>query len=153
MHQRFAGAADFRLVSEVQHANPPAGWYPDASGVMRWWDGAAWGTAMPTAGAQSAVTHAAPPQIVLVQPRAPMKEVGIAYLFALLLGGFAAHNFYLRRYGAAIGFLCVWWLGWLTSWLFIGIPLVIAGVIWWVVDLCLLPSFVRTTNERIVREG
>ena len=28
-------------------AGPPAGWYPDAQGVTRWWDGTAWGQAAP----------------------------------------------------------------------------------------------------------
>lgn len=28
-------------MSDVQQQTP-AGWYPDAAGVMRWWDGRAW---------------------------------------------------------------------------------------------------------------
>jgi uncharacterized Tic20 family protein len=43
------GAAD-ATGSPGAPAQPAAGWYPDPSGQMRWWDGAAWGAAAPMAG-------------------------------------------------------------------------------------------------------
>lgn len=35
-------------VSPAQ-SQTPAGWYPDGSGAMRWWDGEHWGPMAPTA--------------------------------------------------------------------------------------------------------
>lgn len=111
-------------------ATTPPGWYPSPSGAMQWWDGTAWGPL-------------APPQTVSVRP---VKESGIAYLFWILLGGFAAHRFYLGLTGSAIGLLVLWAGGWLLTPLFIGVPMVIAGGIWLFVDLFLIPGLVRTAN-------
>jgi TM2 domain-containing membrane protein YozV len=77
-----------------------------------------------------------------------MKEVGIAYLFFLLLGGVGAHRFYLGRAGSAVLLLCLWMGGWLLAALLIGIPMIIAGGIWLLVDLFILPSMVREENAR-----
>lgn len=109
-------------------AQPP-GWYPGRGGTMQWWDGRAWAPVSPP----------------LVRP---MKEVGIAYLLLLLLGGFAAHRFYLGRIGSAIAFCLLWWGGWMLSIVLVGIPLLVAAGVWWLVDLFLLPSMVRETNAR-----
>lgn len=120
--------------SERRLAQPvtPPGWYPSASGAMQWWDGRAWGPL-------------APPNAVVVRPA---KETGIAYLFWLLVGGVAAHRLYLGLTASAVVFNLIWWTGWLLSPLVIGIPLVIAGGIWLLVDLLLMPSLVRSTNAR-----
>ena len=117
---------------EVQprSASTPPGWYPSASGAMQWWDGHAWGPL-------------APPQTVSVRP---IKESGIAYLFWILLGGFAAHRFYLGLTGSAIALLVLWVGGWLLTPLLIGIPMLIAGGIWLFVDLFLIPGLVRAAN-------
>ena len=117
---------------QVLPASHGAGWYPGPAGMMQWWDGVSWGPYAPTAAR-------------------PAKDVGVAYLFLLLLGGVAAHRFYLGRIGSAIAFCCLWWGGWLTSLFIIGIPLLIAAVIWWIVDLFLLPSMVRATNAAPLR--
>lgn len=108
----------------------PAGWYPGPTGALRWWDGVQWGPFAPPA-----------PFV-----GTPAKEVGIAYLFLLLLGGVAAHRFYLGLIPSAILFNVLWWGGWLLSILLIGIPMILAAAIWWVVDLFLLPSMVRRAN-------
>lgn len=107
----------------------PPGWYPGPLGQLQWWDGRAWGAVSPS------------PVIA-----ATRKEVGVAYIFILLLGGFSAHRFYLGRIGSAIAFNAIWWVGWALSAFLIGIPLVIAGMIWIIVDLFLIPSMVRETN-------
>ncbi|NYF15674.1 TM2 domain-containing membrane protein YozV [Microbacterium sp. AK009] len=104
-----------------------AGWYPGPTGALRWWDGRQWGPFAPS--------------VV-----APAKEVGIAYLFLLLLGGVAAQRFYLGLIPSAIVFNILWWGGWLLSILLIGIPMILAAAIWWVVDLFLLPTLVRRAN-------
>ncbi|MGX5773120.1 TM2 domain-containing protein, partial [Microbacterium trichothecenolyticum] len=78
----------------------------------------------------------------------PAKEVGIAYLFLFLLGGFSAQRFYLGLIGSAIVFNVLWWGGWILAGLVIGIPMMVAAGIWWFVDLFLLPSLVRNANTR-----
>ena len=90
----------------TQAPTPPGYYVESTSGQQRWWDGHQWG-------------HYAPPR--------PFKESGTTYLLLLLLGGFAAHNFYLNRVGPAVGFLCVWWLGWILTPVGIGWAGVTAG--------------------------
>lgn len=113
-----------------QGPSQPAGWYPSPSGLMQWWDGRAWGPYSP-------------------QAMRPMKDVGVAYLFFLFLGGFGAHRFYLGRAGSAVVLLLLWLIGWMLSFFLIGVPLVIAAGIWLLVDLFLIPSMVREENSRI----
>jgi TM2 domain-containing membrane protein YozV len=110
----------------------PAGWYPGPTGALQWWDGRQWGPFAPPTAAISR----------------PAKEVGIAYLFLFLLGGFSAHRFYLGLVGSAIVFNVLWWGGWILAGLAIGIPMMVAAGIWWFVDLFLLPSLVRNANAR-----
>lgn len=74
------------------------------------------------------------------------KESGTAYLFAILLGGVAAHRFYLNLPGSAIGFILLWWGGWALSAFLIGIPMVIAAGIWWIVDMARMSEMVRSAN-------
>jgi TM2 domain-containing membrane protein YozV len=112
----------------------PAGWYPRQGGAMQWWDGYAWGPFAPPTVVRSA------------------KEVGIAYLFLLLLGGFAAHRFYLGAVSSAVVFNLLWWGGWLLSGFIIGVPLVFAAGIWLLVDLFLLPGMVRQANSDRLRQ-
>lgn len=117
---------------------PPPAWYVDQTGHQRWWDGTAWGVYAPAAAAPT----------VFVQAR---KETGIAYLFAIFLGGFGAHHFYLGRVGAGIGFILLWWIGWFTTFLLVGFVLLFAAAVWWIIDLCLIPSYVRNANARTNR--
>ncbi|MEZ3155536.1 NINE protein [Microbacterium sp. BWR-S6Y] len=118
---------------EPARVSPPPGWYPGQGGQMQWWDGAQW------------VQGAYAPTPVVMRAR---KESGIAYLLAILLGGFAAHRFYLGRVGSAIGFLCLWWIGWFTIGLVVGTFMVIAAGIWWILDLFFIPRMVREENAR-----
>ena len=128
-------------MSEIVPASPsvPPGWYVDASGRQRWWDGTAWGVFAPQASA---------PPTVFVRP---LKETGIAYLFAILLGAFGAHHFYLGNVGAAIGFIALWWIGWFTTIFLVGFVLLFAAAVWWIVDLFLIPTYVRGANLRAAR--
>lgn len=74
--------------------NPAPGWYPDANGVTRWWDGTAWGEA------QQAAAAATPAAVVPTgyQPKSRMA----AGILGILLGGFGVHNFYLGYTNKAI---------------------------------------------------
>jgi TM2 domain-containing membrane protein YozV len=114
------------------------GWYNDPTGLLRWWDGAKWGPYAP---------HPAPGQN-FVQPIPGQKETGIAYLMLLLLGGFGAHHFYLGNVYSGVILLVLWWGGWATSFIGIGYLLILAVLIWFIIDLFLLPSYVRAANMR-----
>lgn len=81
-----------------------------------------------------------------------LKSTGVAYVFAVFLGQFGAHNFYLGRTGAAVGQLVLWLFGVLTTWLIIGGFMLLALVIWWIVDLCTIPGHIRAINERRLYE-
>ncbi|MDQ0576722.1 NINE protein [Agromyces albus] len=131
---------------------PQPGWYDDGSGRQRWWSGAAW------------TEHFAPPappatpnvaQVVAYQQPAPtfvrpLKDTGIAYVFAILLAGFGAHHFYLGNVGAGIAYILLWWGGWALSWLGIGLLIIFGVFIWWIVDLCTLRGQVDAANRMIL---
>lgn len=144
-------------MSELEPACPPAGWYPDSTGRQRWWDGARWGNYAPVVAPFAYDSGAGPSPLrayaepLIVQVR-PVKDVGIAYLFAILLGGFGAHRLYLGRIGSGITLAILYVIGWGLSLTVIGallgIPLLIAVVVWLIVDLFLIPSIVREVNAR-----
>jgi TM2 domain-containing membrane protein YozV len=119
---------------------PQPGWYVDtATGQQRWWDGAAWVVRAPvaTAGTGTLVRTA--------------KDSGVSYLLAILLGGVAAHHFYLGHPWAAVAFVVLLWGGLATMSLGIGFIFVFVAASWWVLDLFLIPSYVRTENEKLQR--
>ena len=92
-----------------------------------------------------------PPQPMLVA-NVGMKDVGITYLLAILLGGFSAHRFYLGRIGSAIAQMLLWQIGLWTIWIIVGWLLVIPAAIWIIVDLFLIPAMVRESNHRRLAE-
>lgn len=108
----------------------PAGWYPDPAvgGAVRWWDGHQWG-------------GFAPPVQPVVQ-----KDMTVAYLLAIFLGGFGAHQFYLRNTGSGVTQLLLTLIGAVTSWFFVGLVLLFGVFVWVVVDLFLIPGWVRQSN-------
>ena len=114
----------------------PAGWHHDpASQRMRWWNGQSW------------TEHFAPGMPVPYAPVRVAKQTGTAYVLAILLGGFSAHNFYLNRIGPAIGFLALWWIGWALTAIYIGAVMLLAALIWWIVDLVQIPAYVDHANR------
>lgn len=120
--------------------NASPGWYTDPTGLLRWWDGRQWGPYAPQASVSAQQLHA--PYV------AGQKEIGIAYLMLLLLGGFGAHYFYLNQPLSAVLFLILWWGGWAATFIGIGFLLLVAAGIWLIIDLFLLPSYVRAANQR-----
>ncbi|MBD0864596.1 MAG: TM2 domain-containing protein [Rhodobacteraceae bacterium] len=64
------------------------------------------------------------------------RDVGVAYLLALLFGFFGAHRFYLGRPGTAV----------LMIILTITVYGMIIIAIWWLIDLFLIPGWVREFN-------
>jgi len=68
------------------------------------------------------------------------KNVVVAYLLWLFLGVFSAHRFYLGRPGTAILQILSYFI--------------VIGVVWWAVDLFLIPGMVRDKNNQLrVRLG
>jgi len=124
---------------------PPPGWYTDPHypTQQRWWDGTRW-TDFAAPGVAPAMASPAAP--------AGLKSTGIAYLFALLLGGFAAQMFYLRQYTQATIFLILWWGGWMpligamSAVKSISSVAIAACIVWFIVSLCTIPGRVKNLN-------
>ncbi len=82
------------------------------------------------------------------------KSTGLAYLLWFFLGGFAAHRFYLGSVGVGVAQLALLWGGLLLSAVVVGIPLVIAYFVWWVVDAFLIGGLVeKDAAEKRARIG
>ena len=113
----------------------PAGWYPEPGneGVLRYWSGKGW-------------EEWRKPRVM--NPVRPTKDVAAAILFGIFLGGFGAHNFYLDRTGVAIAQLLLTIVGWLTAWFFVGFFLIIGVGIWVLIELFMIPEWVRAENSR-----
>lgn len=114
---------------------PPPGWYPE-NGTLRYWDGGNW--------TEHRAPNAPTASIVI---QSPPRSVGLAYIFLLLLGGFAAHHFYLSRWVAAVSLLVLWWGGWLLTGIGVGFVMVFAAGIWLFTDLFMLPGYVNAFNR------
>lgn len=97
-------------------------------------------------------------QLTLVETRLAneKKSTGTAYLLWLFLGSVGAHRFYLGSTGIGITQLILIWLGALLSVVMIGIPMVIVGLIWVLVDVFLIPGLVANDaankRNRIMQE-
>jgi TM2 domain-containing membrane protein YozV len=78
------------------------------------------------------------------------KSAGIAYLLLIFLGGFGAHRFYLNHPGSAIAQLLLWWGSVLLMAVFIGFVTMWIPVIWWFIDLFLIPQMVTEYNNSLL---
>ncbi|MBR2655012.1 MAG: NINE protein [Loktanella sp.] len=90
-------------------------------------------------------------QQILIEQRVAngKKSLGVAYLLLFFLGGFGAHRFYLGRTASAIAILVLVWGGVVLSAILIGIPMLIIGGIWILVDIFLLPGMVAMDMQRL----
>lgn len=79
----------------------------------------------------------------------PYKDTAAAWLFWVFLGGFGAHDFYLRHTGAGVAKLCLNLLGWLLTLVIIGYVMLFALFVWWVVDAALMSNRLQQVNNRI----
>lgn len=71
------------------------------------------------------------------------KRTTVAYALLVLLGAFGAHRFYLGRTATAIAMLTLTVFGAITAVVGVGLVLLGAMAIWWVVDLFLTRGMVR----------
>lgn len=131
---------------------PDAGWHLNANGQRQWWDGASWGPLSPGNSPVNQTRIA--PAVLLI----PAKTRTAAYWLLILLGGFGAHRFYLRRLGTA-------WMLLVASIVQVLFRLdpdpasaVVANVIlaftwlWIIVDLFTVPSMVDDANRKTMQE-
>jgi len=77
------------------------------------------------------------------------KSVGAAYLLWFFLGTLGAHRFYLGKTGSGVAQLILFVLGWLTAFIFVGIVLLIALGIWWIIDAFLISGMVASQKEAV----
>lgn len=68
----------------------------------------------------------------------PQRSYIVAALLAFFLGHFGVHNFYIGYRKRAITQLALYVVGWVLSFVLIGIPIVIAVHIWAFVDFVLI---------------
>ncbi len=93
-------------------------------------------------------------QILIEQKVANAKKsVGIAYLLWFFLGAVGAHRLYLGRTGSGAAIAVLILGGLLLSLLVIGIPMLIIGSIWLIVDLFLIPGIVDQHEQATRKEA
>ena len=81
------------------------------------------------------------------------KDLTSAYLFGVLLAPAAAHRLYLGDWINALLMAALWWGGWVAIAtrssgfvVILGTLAVLGAFVWWVIDMCLMPSYVRAAN-------
>jgi TM2 domain-containing membrane protein YozV len=77
------------------------------------------------------------------------KSMGVSYLLWFFVGMLGAHRFYNERTGSGIAQLAIFVIGFLLT--FIGIGLFVLGAlgIWVLIDAFLIPGWVRAHNNRL----
>lgn len=71
----------------------------------------------------------------------------VAFALWLFLSAFGAHQFYMGDSDKGIAQVILFWVGWLTSFLGIGIVMLIVWLIWVFVDLFLISGKVDNFNN------
>lgn len=74
------------------------------------------------------------------------KSKMVAFLLWLFLSAFGAHQFYMGDSNKGITQVILFWVGWLTSFLGIGIVMLLVWAIWVIVDLFLISGKVDQVN-------
>lgn len=90
-------------------------------------------------------------QQILVEQRVAnaKKSTGVAYLLWFFLGSFGAHRFYLGRGGTGVAQLILIWGGIILSAVLIGLPMLIIGGLWVLIDAILIPGIVSQDQNAI----
>lgn len=80
-------------------------------------------------------THGQPPGYGYgYPPPAAYKNRAVAGILAFVLCGLGVHHFYLGRIGTGITMLVLYVIGWLLSFIIIGLPILMAVSIWSAID-------------------
>lgn len=84
------------------------------------------------------------------------KSTGAAFLLWFFLSAFSAHRLYLGKTGSAVAQIILFWGGWLLAAFLIGIPMLLAFGIWWIVDGFLIVGLIaqdaQEKRKRIMTE-
>lgn len=81
------------------------------------------------------------------KPYANRKSLTVAYLLLIFIGGAGAHRFYAAKTPSAVGMLVLMLIGWGLNEYTIGNILLGALAIWLLVDLFLIPGWIRDENR------
>lgn len=74
------------------------------------------------------------------------KSTLVAYLLWFILGTLGGHRFYVGKTGSAVAILALTILGWLLTFVGVGLILLAVMVIWVLVDAFLIPGWIRNNN-------
>jgi TM2 domain-containing membrane protein YozV len=77
------------------------------------------------------------------------KSTGVAYLLWFFLGMLGAHRFYAGRTGSAVVLLLLTLLGFLLSFVVIGLFVLIIPGLWVLIDAFLIPGMISSHNAML----
>ena len=75
------------------------------------------------------------------------RNIFLAYVLWFLLGGLGAHRLYLGQAKTAFIFLMLFIVGWLFTYILIGIIPLLIVLVWWIIDIFLIPGMVDAFNK------
>lgn len=80
------------------------------------------------------------------------KSMAVSYLLWFFFGSFGGHRFYNGKTGSAVAILLMTIFGFLLSFVYIGVFLLIPVWIWVLVDAFLIPGWVRAHNNLLAHQ-
>lgn len=86
---------------------------------------------------------------ILVETRVAneAKSIVLAYLLLFFVGYLGGHRFYLGRPYSAVTQLLLFLMGWVLHFVLIGYPILLALLIWLIVDAFLIPGIIQEHKE------
>lgn len=75
----------------------------------------------------------------------------LAYLLLIFLWGLGVHRMYLGRWVSGIVMAALWGLGWLTSPILIGWPILGLVCLWVIIDMFLIPGMIQDDKDDLRR--
>jgi TM2 domain-containing membrane protein YozV len=88
----------------------------------------------------------------LMRFEAARKSVLVAYLLWFFLGWLGLHRFYLGYVVSGLLMLALWGVGTLLSIVYIGYLILVLPILWWALDVFLIPGMARQKNNEIIAE-
>ena len=85
----------------------------------------------------------------LLMYEANKKSTGVAYVLWFFLGLFGAHRFYIGETGTGAAMLIITLCSIVLKFVLIGFLTIFITIIWWFVDLFLIPSLVSRRNNQL----